>query len=93
MYPQVGPTMPSVLYDADLELLQGPQLNGNFIRGSHYPQDPRFLDRCDERGVLVWEEALAWGNYGTQLTDPWFLANQVGTTNAVLDWDCAVTVL
>jgi beta-glucuronidase len=62
-------------------------LKGNFIRGSHYPQDPRFLDRCDERGVLVWEEALAWGNYGKQLTDPWFLANQVGTANAMLDRD------
>ena len=34
---QVGPAMPSPLYDADLALLQGP-LNGNFIRGAHYPQ-------------------------------------------------------
>jgi len=86
MYPQVGPAISSSLYDADLTLLQGP-LNGNFIRGSHYPQDPRFLDKCDERGVLVWEEALGWGNWETQLVDPTFMAAQLGTANAMLDRD------
>ena len=40
----------------------------------HYLQDPRFLDRCDERGVLVWEEALAWGNRMNQLINPTFMA-------------------
>ena len=37
-------------------------LGGNFIRGAHYQQCERFLDRCDENGVLVWEESLGWGN-------------------------------
>ena len=37
-------------------------LGGNFIRGAHYPQCERFLDLCDENGVLVWEESLGWGN-------------------------------
>ena len=37
MYPQVGPSMTTEMYDADLELLQG-KLQGNFIRGAHYPQ-------------------------------------------------------
>ena len=37
-------------------------LGGNFIRGAHYPQSQRFLDLCDECGVLVWEESLGWGN-------------------------------
>ena len=32
--------------DADLALLQS--VNVNYVRGAHYPQDQRFLDRCDE---------------------------------------------
>ena len=37
-------------------------LGGNFIRGAHYRQCERFLDLCDEYGVLVWEESIGWGN-------------------------------
>jgi beta-glucuronidase len=53
MYPQLGPSLTDEIYDSDITLLKG-KLAGNFIRGSHYPQDPRFLDRCDENGLLVW---------------------------------------
>ena len=56
MYPQLGPALPLSQYVADLDKLQL-HLHGNFIRGAHYPQDSRFLDLCDERGVLVWNEA------------------------------------
>ena len=75
------------IYDADLALLVSKQLDGNFLRGSHYPQDPRFLDRCDEAGVLVWEEALAWGNPAHILTEPAFLNASLATANALLDRD------
>ena len=44
----------------DLQRLKA--LGGNFIRGAHYQQSERFLDLCDEMGVLVWEESLGWGN-------------------------------
>lgn len=37
-------------------------LGCNFIRGAHYPQSRRFLDLCDEYGLMVWEESLGWGN-------------------------------
>lgn len=85
MYPQIGPTLTDALIDADIDLIT--TLKANFIRGSHYPQDPRFLDRCDEHGVLVWEEALAWGNYAAVLTNPDFLAASVGTAHAMVDRD------
>ena len=49
-----------------------------------YPQDQRFLDLCDERGILVWNEALAWGNYANKLTDPRFMAAELGTAHAML---------
>ena len=87
MYPQLGPSMTPALYDADLALLQGTRMEGNFIRGSHYPQDPRFLDRCDENGVMVWEETLAWGNSMKILTEPAFLSASLETANAMLDRD------
>ncbi|HEY9077037.1 MAG TPA: glycoside hydrolase family 2 TIM barrel-domain containing protein [Anaerolineaceae bacterium] len=57
-HPQFGPAVPDSLMLADLQMLR--DLGANFIRGSHYQQDQRFLDLCDEMGFLVWEEALGW---------------------------------
>ena len=84
LYPQLGPALPAAQYTADLDALQH-TLNGNFVRGSHYPQDGRFLDLCDERGVLVWNEALAWGNWAAQLTDPRFMRAELATAHAMVD--------
>ena len=39
---------------ADLQLVL--DTGANTIRTCHYPNDPRFLDLCDELGILVWEE-------------------------------------
>ena len=54
----------------DLQILKA--MNANFIRGAHYQQSQRFLDYCDEMGVLVWEESLGWGNTVEHLKDPEF---------------------
>lgn len=35
--------------------------NANFVRGAHYPQDQRWLDRLDEGGFAMWEETLGPG--------------------------------
>ena len=51
-------------------------LGGNFIRGAHYQQSERFLDLCDEQGVLVWEESLGWGN-GQKYTNGDFPPNEL----------------
>ena len=50
-------------------------VGGNFIRGAHYQQSERFLDLCDEAGVLVWEESLGWGN-GQNYTNNKFPPNE-----------------
>ena len=55
-----GSATSEALMRQDLQRLKA--LGGNFIRGAHYQQCERFLDLCDEMGVLVWEESLGWGN-------------------------------
>ena len=42
--------------DADILLLK--QGGANYVRGAHYPQDPRWLDRLDEAGIVMWSETL-----------------------------------
>ena len=39
--------------DDDIRLLKESG-HVNFVRGAHYPQDPRWLDRLDEQGIVVW---------------------------------------
>ena len=70
-------------YQADLTQLQL-SLHANFLRGAHYPQDARLLDLCDERGILVWDEALAWGNRVDVLTEARFMAAELGTAHAMV---------
>lgn len=41
----------------DLQLMM--DMGVNSVRTCHYPNDPRFLDLCDELGILVWEESHA----------------------------------
>ena len=57
-HPQYGPALPLAQLVADIQLMK--QAGANFVRGSHYPQDERFLDLCDEFGLLVWEESIGW---------------------------------
>ncbi len=56
---EYGCALPLKQIEADLDLIQ--DLGANAIRASHYPNDERFLDLCDERGILVWEENHARG--------------------------------
>jgi len=35
-----------------------------FIRGSHYPHAPAFVEACDRLGVLFWSENCFWGTGG-----------------------------
>jgi len=41
----------------DIELMK--QFNFNAVRTAHYPNDPHFLDLCDELGIYVVDEANA----------------------------------
>ncbi|MCC5843140.1 MAG: beta-glucuronidase [Verrucomicrobia bacterium] len=54
-HPQFGCAIPPAGMAADLALFE--DLHCNFLRTSHYPNDMRMLDMCDERGIYVWEES------------------------------------
>ncbi len=47
----------------------------NAVRCSHYPQDPSFLERCDEIGLIVFEEAPGWQYIGGEEWQAVYLEN------------------
>lgn len=74
-HPQFGHGLPEALLVTDLQLLR--DMGCNFVRGSHYPQDLRFLDLCDEAGICVWNEAIGWHHDAEHLNDQHFLDAQL----------------
>ncbi|ADL50469.1 glycoside hydrolase family 2 protein [Clostridium cellulovorans] len=58
-YAEFGCAIPIEAMYRDIEIIKS--LGANCIRTCHYPNDERFLDLCDENGILVWEEAHARG--------------------------------
>lgn len=54
----------------DMDLMQ--DMNVNALRTCHYPNDERFLDLCDERGIMVWEENHARGFNLAKMQNPNF---------------------
>jgi beta-glucuronidase len=69
-HPDFGPAVPATIHLRDIEVLK--KLGANFVRGSHYPNDPLFLDLCDEHGILFWEELSHWQPKETDLKNPLF---------------------
>ncbi|MFO8017804.1 MAG: glycoside hydrolase family 2 TIM barrel-domain containing protein [Promethearchaeia archaeon] len=52
--PDQGRAVPVERMEQDIQLFK--QYNINAVRTSHYPNDPRFLDLCDEYGIYVLDE-------------------------------------
>ena len=67
----------------DIAMLK--ELGANFVRGAHYSQDQRFLDLCDENGILAWEETAAWQPALEDLQDPIFLSQQLQSLDETID--------
>ncbi len=58
-YGPFGCAAPVAAMMQDILLMK--DMGANLVRTCHYPNDPRFLDLCDEMGLLVWEESHARG--------------------------------
>ncbi len=81
-HPQFGPALPDALILQDVQRLL--DLGCNFVRGAHYPQDPRFLDLCDEHGILVFEESLGWTANEKHFENPHFQDRLVAQTREMI---------
>lgn len=69
-HPAFGCAIPPQIMDSDLNLFL--DTGANAVRTSHYPQDPLFLDLCDEKGIMVWEENHARGFREDKMRNPHF---------------------
>ena len=58
-HPEWGSAQPLRIQERDLDLVR--RAGCTAVRCSHYPNHPRFLDLCDEAGILVIEEIPMWG--------------------------------
>lgn len=61
-FPGMGSALPAGFQELDARVLKG--MGANFVRTSHYPQHPAFLDACDRLGVVVFEEIATWKTVG-----------------------------
>jgi beta-galactosidase len=78
--PGLGNVLPEELHRADARLLK--DYGCNFVRLSHYPQHPSFLDACDELGILVYAEIAAWKS--VQSSSSWRRAARRQMRNLIL---------
>ncbi len=62
-FPYAGYALGKAAQDRDAEILKH-DLRVNMVRTSHYPQSTHFLNRCDELGLLVFEEIPGWQHIG-----------------------------
>ena len=69
-HPMYGCALPLAAMEQDLQIMK--DLGANAVRTVHYPNDPLFLDLCDQQGFLVWEENHARGLSLEQMENPHF---------------------
>ncbi len=54
-HPRTGRFVDRATYERDIQLMK--QANINFLRTSHYPDDPYLYELCDRYGIFVMDEA------------------------------------
>lgn len=78
-----GCAIPYESMDYDLRLME--DMNANAVRTCHYPNDERFLDLCDEKGILVWEEGHARGLNEEQMRHKNFRKQSLDCIDEMID--------
>lgn len=83
-FPNVGYALGPEAQAQDADTLKY-ELGCNLVRTSHYPQSKAFLDRCDEIGLMVFEEIPGWQHIGGEA----FKAQSLKNVEAMIrrDWN------
>lgn len=58
-HPDFGFAFPPAIMRRDIDIAV--DMGCNSLRGSHYPNNPLFVDMLDERGITFWSEIPIWG--------------------------------
>ena len=89
-FPYAGYALGRAAQVKDAEILKY-DLRLNMVRTSHYPQSTHFLNRCDELGLLVFEEIPGWQHIG----GPAWKAEAVENVRRMIrrDWNHASIVI
>lgn len=82
-YGPFGCAVPVETMAHDILLMK--DMGANAVRTCHYPNDPRFLDLCDEMGLLVWEESHARGIQEHTMRLPNFMPQNLLCTREMVE--------
>ena len=88
IHPKTGRAISRELAETDVKLFR--EANVNFVRTSHYPPRPDFLDFCDEYGIYVEDEiAVAFLGQGTDCreNDPAYTDRFLGQFSEMIERD------
>jgi beta-galactosidase len=64
-----GDAVTEASIERDVKLMK--QAGFNFIRGSHYPHSPAFVEACDRLGILFWSENAFWSTASGRAEGYW----------------------
>lgn len=85
-HPQLGYVTPSSFLRKELQLMKSGNINT--IRTSHYPNDPKFIELCDEIGFYVVAEAdLEMHGFNTAEKSNWYLINDKKVPPHQPEWE------
>lgn len=82
VWPESGAAVNHTEIEKDIEILV--ESGSNYVRGGHYQQDQYFLDLCDEKGIVVWEEGLSWENPIQDVKNPVFFEQHLIGLNEMI---------